>query len=266
MKKSMGFIALFLLLNYALCACGPSPAEQAATITHIAAGVIGTQTAQAPTIILTFTSSPTATNTPTPTATSTPTKTLFPTYEPGVIFKDDFSNLGSGWEHFHDDAGFNDYADGGYKIFINDLGYYFWDTRQISHMDDVIIDVDAQKIAGPDNGYYGVICRYINAGNYYVFLIRGDGYYEIWKIHQDEWVPISLSAYGFNDRVIHTGNSINHFRVTCNKDDLSLEVNGEVLMDVYDTDFASGEVGMFADVSDTAGLEILFDNFVVHLP
>ncbi len=65
-----------LLITVTLSACGPSQAEQDATITRIAADVLATQTAEAPT--LTFTPTPTATSTPTPTPTLTPTPTPTP--------------------------------------------------------------------------------------------------------------------------------------------------------------------------------------------
>ena len=68
--------AFFLLLLFGLCACGPSQAEQQATITQIAQDVILTQTALAPTV----TASPTPTFTASPTHTAT--LTLVPSNTP----------------------------------------------------------------------------------------------------------------------------------------------------------------------------------------
>jgi hypothetical protein len=65
-----------------LAACGPSPAEQAATATQGAANIFATLTAQAPTPTPTFTPTPTSTATPTATATPTSTPTPIPTNTP----------------------------------------------------------------------------------------------------------------------------------------------------------------------------------------
>ncbi len=249
-----------------ISACGPSQSEQVATFTQIAAGIYATQTAQVPTITPTFTPSPTATVTLTPTPTNTPTVTPYPTYEPGVIFRDDFSNPASGWEHFANENGLNDYANGGYRLFVNSVNSYFWDTVIISDMNDVIIEVDAQKVAGPLDSTYGVICRYVSPNDFYVFLISNNGYYGIWKMIKGEWSSVGATQWGSNDRIIRSGDASNHIRATCNKDNLTLEVNGSVLMDLYDTNLTAGEVGLYASSAATAGADILFDNFVVYRP
>ncbi len=75
-------VSLSLLIVVLLCGCGPSEAEQQATVTQIAAAVYATQTAGAPTATPTFTPSSTPTVTPTSTATPTSTPTLVPTRTP----------------------------------------------------------------------------------------------------------------------------------------------------------------------------------------
>jgi hypothetical protein len=84
MKKN--FTSLMIILGQVLLsACGPSPAEEAATTTAIAAEVYATQTAGAPTATRTPMGTPTFTATPTntltPKPTRTPTSTPTPTSE-----------------------------------------------------------------------------------------------------------------------------------------------------------------------------------------
>lgn len=73
-RKQIWFTVCLTLISISLSACGPSAAQQQATITQIAVNILATQTAGAPTI----TSTATATATLTPTSTSTLTATPVP--------------------------------------------------------------------------------------------------------------------------------------------------------------------------------------------
>lgn len=73
MNTRLSLISASLIIGSLLSACGPSQAEQEATVTRVAANVFATQTAQVPIITPTFTPSPTPTPTPTATPTLTPT-------------------------------------------------------------------------------------------------------------------------------------------------------------------------------------------------
>jgi hypothetical protein len=54
--------------------------------------------------------------------------------------------------------------------------------------------------------------------------------------------------------------------VICDSENLTLEVNGSILMDVTDSDIPAGDVGLYAGVYDAPGLEVVFDNFIVRRP
>lgn len=182
-----------------------------------------------------------------------------------VLFKDDFSNSSSGWDDYEDEEGITGYRDGGYRILINKPNWYFWATPG-KNFSDVIIDVDATKIGGPDNNEFGVICRYQDENNFYIISISSDGYYGISKFTSGELYPVGMDQMLFNDKVIKLGASTNHIRASCIGENLTLEVNGEVLADVQDSDHKSGDVGLIASTFDETGTDILFDNFVVSRP
>lgn len=79
--KTYTLLTVMVLLSWlALAGCGPSQEESAATVTQIALGVFGTQTAAW--VSPTSTPTPTPTDTPTPTVTPTPTDTPTPTLSP----------------------------------------------------------------------------------------------------------------------------------------------------------------------------------------
>jgi len=47
---------------------------------------------------------------------------------------------------------------------------------------DIEISVQTQKISGPNDTNFGILCRYQDKDNYYSFLISSDGYYGILKM------------------------------------------------------------------------------------
>jgi hypothetical protein len=49
-------------------------------------------------------------------------------------------------------------------------------------------------------------------------------------------------------------------------DHLSLYVNGQILADVRDATFETGDVGLIAGTFTEPGVDIRFDDFVVHQP
>jgi len=182
-----------------------------------------------------------------------------------VLFQDDFSDTGSGWDQISDAEGINDYADGGYRIFVDKLNWYFWSNPGLN-FSDVIIDVDAKKIGGPDENDYGVICRYKDESNFYFFTIASDGYYGISKIIDGDEYLVGMDQLQFNDKVIKLGAASNHIQAECNGSNLTLTVNNKILSDVSDSDLTAGDVGLIAGTYDTTGTDILFDNFTVTKP
>lgn len=182
-----------------------------------------------------------------------------------VLFKDDFSNTNSGWDRVQDDDGINDYVDGGYRILVNKENWYFWSNPGLN-FSDVIIDVDAKKIGGPDDNDFGVICRYKDNSNFYFFTVSSDGYYGISKIIDGEEFMIGMDSLQFNDKVVNLGAASNHIQASCIGNSLTLKVNNTTLADVKDSDLTSGDVGLIAGTYDEIGTDILFDSFVVSKP
>jgi hypothetical protein len=93
-----------------------------------------------------------------------------------VLFQDDFSDVNSGWDRIQDADGINDYHEGGYRILVNKTNWYFWSNPGLN-FSDVIVDVDATKLGGPDENDMGVICRYKDDANFYFITISSDGYW-----------------------------------------------------------------------------------------
>lgn len=182
----------------------------------------------------------------------------------GILFKDDFSDPNSGWMQGEDEFGKTEYSNGAFRIFVSsDVTGKISIPRLL--FTDVIIEVDASKVGGPDDNDYGVICRYQDENNFYFFEISSDGYYSIGKYQDNQLVLIGMEQMQTTD-FIRQGQATNRIRVACVGTNLSLSVNGHELAEVEDGDYSMGDVGLIAGTFETPGVDILFDNFKVYKP
>lgn len=181
-----------------------------------------------------------------------------------LLFQDAFSDPSSGWDRVRQAEGLTDYDNGAYRIYIDDTHADYWANPGLTFT-DVNLEVEAKKIGGPDNNNYGLLCRYQNRNNFYFFIVSSDGYYGIGKvengtqrlIHPDQMHP---------SWAIRKGSGANHLRAVCEGSRLALWVNGELVAETRDTNFASGDIGLIAGSFDQPGVDIVFDQLVVRIP
>jgi hypothetical protein len=209
-----------------------------------------------PTLLPTIT--PFLVNLPSPTIAPPPTTTPVP----DIVFQDDFSN-DTGWFTDRDeDVGFELTRDG-YLISVNILNAPIFSVRE-REMSSVQLEVDGTILNGGLDGYYGVVCRHNDSGDYYALVIGGDGSYGIAKSQEGayEFLQTGLAP----ETVITRGREINHVRGDCIGDTLTLYANGHQLLQVQDSDFEKGSIGVLAGTRLSGPINILFDNFVIYKP
>lgn len=183
-----------------------------------------------------------------------------------ILFQDDFSNPNSGWEVGDYDSGKVGYGGGYYYVVSNGNGDTMWGVAN-RRFTDVAIEVDATQVSGPGNNNtdYGVICRTgdPDSGTGYYLLISGDGFYAIAKGLEDgfDWLVDFTES-----RVIRQGNATNHLRAVCQGSTLRLYVNGELLVEVQDSEYTSGDIALTATSYEDTPVEVRFDNLVVTRP
>jgi serine/threonine protein kinase len=196
-----------------------------------------------------------------PTATFPPAA---PTLPPGVLFQDDFSDITSGWPQYQGIEGTNAYEGGLYRMLVDVPNQTFVATPGLS-FGDVIVRVDADKVAGPEDNFFGLICRYQDRENFYFLIISSDGYYGIGKAEggQISWIGMSGMQ---SSTAIHQGKTTNYLRAECLGGQLTLFANEIRLAQVVDRTFSAGDVGLIVGTSETYGANILFDNFLVTSP
>lgn len=186
------------------------------------------------------------------------------TLAPGsVLFQDDFASATTGWDRMLVNEGVMDYDGGGYRMMVNALQTNFWSTPS-KNFTDVRLEVDAGKLAGPDENRIGLLCRF-NGKDYYFFIITSDGFYGVGLFKDGQAVLLGQSEM-LSSSNINKGLAINHLRADCAGQTLTFYVNGFQIAQAQDTTLTSGDVGIIAGTFATPGVDIIFDNFVVLEP
>jgi serine/threonine protein kinase len=203
------------------------------------------------------------------TATRFPTSTPRPTNTPpaesgGLLFQDDFSDSGSGWEVGDYDFGSVGYGAGYYYIISSETEQMMWGLAA-QDFSDLTVEVDATQISGPtnDNNAYGIMCRVQPNDDGYVLRVSGDGYYAIHRIADGEFEP--LVDWAASD-AIRQGNANNHITAVCDGTYLALFINGELLAEANDETFGQGDIALTATTYEAEPTEIHFDNLAVYAP
>ncbi len=181
-----------------------------------------------------------------------------------ILFEDDFSDPESGWNRVAATNGESDYADGMYRILVNEANLDIWAKPGIT-LTDAVIEVDAIKVGGERNNHFGVVCRVVGPSNFYTFMISSDGFYGIGKVSGQEYTLLGESAMQASD-AIRQGSAINHLRADCVADTLTLYVNDQKVAEAQDAEYTFGDVGLIAGSFEVPGVDIRFDNFVVTKP
>ncbi|KAA3643390.1 MAG: hypothetical protein DWQ07_23035 [Chloroflexi bacterium] len=183
----------------------------------------------------------------------------------GSVYYDDFSSTSSGWAQYDDFDGINDYADGTYRILVNDTEYFSWSIIDET-FSDASIEVQVVGMGGPFDAEAGIICRYVDDNNFYLMTITADGFYAISKFVNNEFTALTGNGDYAESSLINQGNSSNALRADCVGSTLSLYVNGTLVDSVTDSSLTSGDVGLVAGTFTEPGSDIIFDDFTVYNP
>lgn len=186
----------------------------------------------------------------------------------GSLLQDDFGEgQDCGWALYNRSGAVIAIENGTMQVTTSSPGQIYW-TNPGRQFDNVIMTVQARQVSGPNDNAYGLICRYQDESNFYLFLISGDGYYMIGKFQAELGKIEYLSGNGeftFSD-VINQGVATNQIRASCIGNELTLSVNGVPLATVTDTSFASGDVGVGASTFEPGAAVIQFDDLRVLAP
>jgi hypothetical protein len=159
-----------------------------------------------------------------------------------------------------------EYQDGGYRIYNQILNGTIWSIRDYQYK-DIQVEVDASRLDGPEDGYYGVVCRLTDDGeDYYALVIGDNGFYGILRMFEGE---SEFLQTGVDDEdIIRRGQGqVNHVTGVCTGSQLLLIANGQQLLALRDESLATGDVGLVVgNTLSGTGIDVLFDNFALVQP
>lgn len=240
--KTIALAGLLLLTACGGSAPAPTPSVTVAATSTVTLSATSTSTSPPPITAPPSTAAPlppTATAFPPTNTISPPTATLaISTATPAALsYLADFSTWFSGTESasFPFRAGF-DPASGEYRLALTDArrGYVYYrpapDGRTFG---DFRLDINARRIAGPDNGVYGVVFRIQQpvAGattfERYNFTVTPDGFYSLTLIKTDG--SATIIAPRTASPTIKKGDATNHLTVIAKGNQITLAINDETV-------------------------------------
>ena len=181
-------------------------------------------------------------------------------------FFDDFSYPASGWPVGDEDDILSEYLNGEYRTLTKNNKYMYTFQAPTCERANYVVEVDA-RWEGVPGASYGLIFGITGntPAEFYLFHVN-TAYMEYELLRFDDGfniVPRSFSG------AINAGTASNHLKVTRDGDQITLEVNGEVLGTVTDDKFG-GMTGVGILTSPYRGestSDARYDNFsVVSLP
>lgn len=209
---------------------------------------------------------------PAPTLTALPTSTAAPAPDPTepvqappvILYSDDFSDPQSGWPNMETTQGAYSYRTDGYHIIVEENGAVLWAKTGRSD-GDARLQVDARPLGEGVMGYYGLLCRIQDAGDFYYFVVHTRGSFNIGKYKGGAFQPLYSGNWQASEAIL-PGNQANRLAADCSGSRLRLTVNGALLGEVTDADFTSGFSGIVAAALDERGAEVLFNDFLIAQP
>jgi len=209
---------------------------------------------------------PAPTQPPVDTPEESPTDTPTATLEPGVIYEDDFTNPGSGWQSLDFDSYYIGYHEPEfYHVEVhapND--YELVPVPGLEDMTDFSVEskvfVDPNNTAPDGDFRYGLVFRR-NGKQYYAFTVSP---------RSQQWVVFKSSPSGLETLQSGTDSSLqgieteNTLRVDAKGSQFFFHLNGHVVAQVDNSDYARGEIGFFVQTFDSPKVHVHYDELTIR--
>lgn len=184
-----------------------------------------------------------------------------------ILYKDDFSNMSSGWPIMANSIGIWNYVNGEYQLKILNPNYYIWSTAGHNPVNySIQVDVRQVEVAGSS---YGIMFGLNNDDNdLYMFLIDPDSSYQEWILLRYSGTSLYLLLGPYPSSSINTGTSSNHLEIVRKNNYVTFKINGSVVYtDYYLPAWSDNRrIGLVAFPLEDSGIDVRFDNYLVTEP
>ncbi len=178
-----------------------------------------------------------------------------------VLFEEDFSKSGSGFETISNVYELKAYSPEGYLISVNQASSRAISTTNLNYSNS-LISVKTKKILGPSDSQMGLVCRYQDKYNFYAFTISSDGYAGIIRLKDGQKELLNAESL-IRAENINLADGENQLNALCDGDKLAFTVNGKLLLTAEDDSFVNGDAGFFVETFDLAKTTVIFNDFVI---
>lgn len=179
------------------------------------------------------------------------------------LFQDDFSNPASGWAVQRSEDMTLEYADGGFRIFVDNqaLPNEYPQSFIEQKFGDVRLEVDVRRVSGSDSAKAALICRRADASHYVLADIDAKGTARVGTFSNNLF---DILGYEEGTAGLQAGN--NHLRLDCIGNMASLYVNENLVVSAEVDGPSQGAVGFGAGRAAEGQTDFRFDNFAVYAP
>jgi S1-C subfamily serine protease len=178
-----------------------------------------------------------------------------------TLWQDDFSRPDSGWVVFDNEKGWGSYIDQDYRILVKKENTVLWSLAQ-KKFKNMVIQVKTTVQSPTGSGDWGMLCRYRDPENYYLFSVSEDGYFGIFKKANGKFSP--LLDWSYSPAI--TWYTPLTLTVVCDGETLMLGVDGKILGQVTDNSLQEGDIGLETGSWAQPGFGVSFDDLEVKAP
>jgi hypothetical protein len=185
---------------------------------------------------------------------------------PRTIFKDDFSEIESGWCKWSSETREWAYEDGEYSSIVKKNNWIVWCTNEnkIGAQKDCIIEVSIKSMESKDAAA-GIIFRQQKEqgkDSYYVVEVNTtNGIYQVSKNLNGEWSTLKQWT---ESKHIMKENNINRLRVSCEGPQIEVFVNGFWVTTVIDESLLDGHIGLVSQNWTSSNSHYHFDDLKIY--
>jgi hypothetical protein len=187
---------------------------------------------------------------------------------PRILYRDDFSDSGSGWAVDSDDTGAVGYTSGEYFFSITKDKWFTWSNPDESFTDirlSVTVRDITAKTEDREPATFGAICNYEDDQNFYYAGFGADGYYALVNVedNEDKFLSDPESNQWLESDDITLEAESYTLELECAKGRVALYVDGKEIASASDSTHTRGDIGLFVLTFTSPTAEVRFDNLQV---
>jgi hypothetical protein len=176
-----------------------------------------------------------------------------------VLYKQTFDSASSDFDESETENASYKFVDGAYTVSAKKPNLIVWQKIKGDY-GNTAISLDT-TIDGSDESAAGLLFRYQDDKNFYLFTITGDGRYDLDMYKDDE---LTTLIDWTESSAINKAGEQNSLRVETIGDKIRLYANDKLLDEISDGTFKRGKAAIAINTFDDPKLTVTFDNLVIR--